>query len=38
MGDIIHKMGNELPKFFFGLDIFLSAYMAKPSLYGSSTV
>jgi len=38
MGDIIHEMGQQLPKTFFGLNIFLTAYMAKPSIDSGPTV
>jgi hypothetical protein len=38
MGDIIHKMGKQMPEAFFGLNIFLATYMAKPAFYNGSAV
>jgi hypothetical protein len=32
MGDIIHEMRQQVPEAFMGFNIFLSAYMAIPSM------
>lgn len=38
MGNIIHKMGYQVPKTIFWLYIFLTTYLAKPAFYNGSAV
>jgi hypothetical protein len=35
MRDIVHEMRNQVPETFFGRDILLAAYMAKPAMHNS---
>ena len=38
MGYIIHKMGSQRPKGFFGFNIFLPTNLTKASLHFSITI
>lgn len=38
MGNIIGKMGNQLPETLFGFNILLATNMAEPALYNGSAV
>jgi hypothetical protein len=38
MDNIIHKMGYQMPKTVFGLNIFLSTIMTKTAMQSSPTI
>lgn len=38
MGDIVHKMGYQVPETFFWLNILLAANVAEPAMNGGTAV